>query len=108
MGNRDKKTDREGGWLRQLISSLGPGLIIAATVFGAGSIITASKAGASAGYSYLWVLALAAVFMITFTKIAAKIGCVGEKSMLGHIEDNYSRGMAVLFGLCCSLICTGF
>ncbi len=21
MGNRDKKTDREGGWLRQLISS---------------------------------------------------------------------------------------
>ena len=49
MGNRDKKTDREGGWLRQLISSLGPGLIIAATVFGAGSIITASKAGASAG-----------------------------------------------------------
>ena len=25
MGNRDKKTDREGGWLRQLISSLGPG-----------------------------------------------------------------------------------
>lgn len=108
MENRDKKTDREGGWLRQLISSLGPGLIIAATVFGAGSIITASKAGASAGYSYLWVLALAAVFMITFTKIAAKIGCVGEKSMLGHIEDNYSRGMAVLFGLCCSLICTGF
>ena len=28
MGNRDKKTDREGGWMRQLISSLGPGLII--------------------------------------------------------------------------------
>lgn len=108
MDDIKRGAELEQRGIKGLVSSLGPGLIIAATAFGAGSIIMASKAGAAAGYSYLWVLVVAGVFMITFTRIAAKIGCISKKSMLEQIEEHYSRGTAILFGLCCSLICTGF
>lgn len=99
---------REGNIITRLMASLGPGFIIAATVFGAGSIITASKAGAAGGYSYLWVLVLAAFFMVSFTRIAATIGCSSERTMLEEIEINYSRILAILFAASCFLICIGF
>ena len=94
--------------IKRIMSSLGPGFIIAATVFGGGSIITASKAGSIAGYSYLWAIILAAIFMVSFTRMSATIGCVSEKTMLEEIEVNYSRLLAILFSFCCFLICAGF
>lgn len=94
--------------IKRIMGTLGPGIIVAATVFGAGSIIAATKAGTIAGYSYLWVHVLAGLFMVTFTKISAKIGCLSEKTLLSQIEDNYNRGIAIIFGLSCALICTGF
>ena len=102
------KSSNQPSFLKNIFSSLGPGLIIAATVFGAGSIIVASKAGTAYGYSYLWVLVLAALFMVSFTRISATIGCASDKSMLEQIESHYSRRLAVAFGICCFLICTGF
>lgn len=94
--------------IQKITTSLGPGFIIAATVFGAGSIITASKAGVSGGYSYLWVLILSALFMVTFTRISATIGCINKSSIVDSIEEHYSKILAILFAISCFLICVGF
>ena len=53
------------------IKSLGPGVITAALVFGPGSLTINTKLGASYGYSLLWVLILAMLFMSAFTSMSA-------------------------------------
>ena len=93
---------------RNLAESYGPGLIVAATVFGAGSIIVASRAATTAGYTFLWAILLAACFMVLFTRMAAKIGCSSGKSMLDQIASLYGRPLALLFGIACFATCTGF
>lgn len=98
----------KNGIIRNLAASYGPGLIVAATVFGAGSIIVASKAATTSGYSLLWVILLAAIFMVLFTRMAARIGCNSTTSMLDQIAFLYNRPLAVLFGIACFATCTGF
>ena len=99
---------QKSGTFRNLAESYGPGLIVAATVFGAGSIIVASRAATTTGYAFLWAIFLAACFMVIFTRMAAKIGCSSAKSMLDQIASLYGRPLAVLFGIACFATCTGF
>jgi Mn2+/Fe2+ NRAMP family transporter len=77
-------------------------------VLGPGSITVSSKSGALLEYSILWVVAVAAIFMITFTRIAAKIGCLNENSLLTITKDIYGRWLSVLTGISIFLICAGF
>ena len=50
--------------LKQLLSSFGPAIIVAAVVLGPGSILTSSKVGAQFGYPAIGVILLAVVLMI--------------------------------------------
>jgi manganese transport protein len=82
-------------WLR----SIGPGLVTACVVIGPGSILTSSKVGASDGYSKIWVVVLAVLFMMTYTALAAKLGAVTGRSTGELVSDNAGRWLAVLIGL---------
>lgn len=108
MNANANQNDPKSSLFMKITSSLGPGLIIAATIFGAGSIIISSRAGTTVGYGYLWVLLVAAIFMVTFTRISASIGCYSKDSLLEQIEKNYSRKLSILCGISVCLICTGF
>ncbi len=44
------------GNLREIVGYLGPGLIIAAAIVGAGELIATTKTGADAGFSLLWLI----------------------------------------------------
>ncbi len=103
-----EKSAQQKSAFRNLAESYGPGLIVAATVFGAGSIIVASRAATTAGYSFLWAIFLAACFMVLFTRMAAKIGCIATKSMLDQIAALYGRPLSILFGVACFATCSGF
>jgi Mn2+/Fe2+ NRAMP family transporter len=96
------------GWLKNLLSKFGPGLIVAATVLGPGSLTVSSKSGALMGYSILWTVVISAIFMTTFTRMAARIGCSQKRSLLELVTDEYGKIWAILTGIMVFLICGGF
>jgi Mn2+/Fe2+ NRAMP family transporter len=95
---------RKEGWLRRI----GPGIVTAAVVLGPGSIVSVSKVGASFGYTFIWLLFLAAVFMIAYSTMAARFGCVSGNSLLGTVAERYGRWLAVLLGISGWMVTAGF
>ena len=85
--------------IRKFLKSFGPGLIIASVVLGPGSITVASRVGSQYGYVFLWVIVLAAVFMITYTSMAARFGVVSNDSFLQTVALRYGRWLAIAIGI---------
>ena len=50
--------------IRAIISHLGPGLIIAAAIVGAGELIATTKTGADAGFSLLWLIIIGCLIKV--------------------------------------------
>ena len=94
--------------IKELFKSVGPGFIIASVVLGPGSITVASRIGSEYGYSFLWVIFIAAIFMITYTSMGARFGVMNSKSMLQTIADSYGRWFAVLIGISAFLSASSF
>ena len=94
--------------IKNIFKSIGPGFIIAAVVLGPGSITVASRVGSEYGYSFLWVIVLATVFMITYTSMGARFGVVNSKSILQTIADRYGRWFAVVIGISAFLSTSSF
>ncbi|WP_040210896.1 Nramp family divalent metal transporter [Clostridium polynesiense] len=96
------------GFLKRMISIVGPGLITAAIVMGPGSITVASKLGATTGYSSLWAVLIAAIMMAAFSKMSAVIGIMSEKSLLETVKDKYGKPVSVIIGVGGFFIIAGF
>lgn len=94
--------------LKEYLKSLGPGFIIASVVLGPGSITVASRIGSEQGFVFLWVILLAAVFMIVYTSMSVRYGVVNNKSILQTISDNYGRWFAILIGISTFLSASSF
>lgn len=94
--------------LKKVFEVLGPGLITAAMVLGPGTLTVCSKAGATMQYSTLWVIVVSVFFMIYFTRMAARVGCISSKSLLSIVEQNYGRTLSILMGLSVCFSCAGF
>lgn len=94
--------------IRKFLKSFGPGLIIASVVLGPGSITVASRVGSQYGYVFLWVIVLAAVFMITYTSMAARFGVVSNDSFLQTIALRYGRWLAIAIGISAFLSSSSF
>ena len=92
----------------RLWRNLGPGLITAAVVIGPGTITIASKIGASAGMSLVWVLVLTSSFMMVFTALSARIGILNEDSILRLVARHYGGWLAALIGCLSFAVCAGF
>lgn len=94
--------------LSRVMRRVGPGLITAAVVLGPGSIIASSRAGAERGYGLVWVLVVAALFMATYTAMAARLGCALDTTPLGYVARRWGRGLAALTGVSAFLVAAGF
>lgn len=92
----------------KLLRRVGPGIITAALVLGPGSILSASRVGAEFGYSLIWLLICAAIFMAVFASISARIGCVIEGSLLETIAARFGRWVAVVVGVSGWLVVAGY
>jgi len=103
---------REGGrvsaekqsWLKRI----GPGIITAAVVLGPGSIVSTSQVGASHGYTLIWLLVSAAAFMIVYSTMSARFGCISRQSLLEAVGERSGRWLPVLLGVSGWLVTTGF
>jgi len=94
--------------IKKFFKSFGPGFIIASVVLGPGSITVASRIGSEYGYTFLWVIVLATIFMITYTSMGTRFGVLNSKSLLQSIADNYGRWVAVLIGISAFLSTSSF
>lgn len=81
---------------------------MAAVVCGPGSILTASRVGASFNHGLLWVVALAVVLMIGMTALAARLGAIFERSVCGELARRLGRPAAMGVGLIMFLVVAGF
>ncbi|MDD4426094.1 MAG: Nramp family divalent metal transporter, partial [Mariniphaga sp.] len=98
-------------WYKKIgtaIRSLGPGFIIASVVLGPGSITVSSRIGSEYGYSYLWVIAFAAISMLIYTSMSARFGVTNNSSILQSIADNYGRWFSAVIGISAFLAASSF
>ena len=93
---------------RKAIKKVGPGFIMASVVLGPGSITVASRIGSEHGYSFLWVIVVAAIFMIVYASMGTRFGVVNDKSILQTIAEKYGRWFAVLIGISTFLSTSSF
>lgn len=84
--------------LKQLFSSFGPAIIVAAIVLGPGSILTSSKAGAQYGYVGIAAIVLAVVLMIAMVALAGRIGVIYQDSPCDQLARRLGRPVAVIVG----------
>lgn len=85
--------------LKQLFSSFGPAIIVAAIVLGPGSILTSSKVGAQFGYIAIAAIVLAVVLMIAMVALAGRIGVIYEDSPCDQLARRLGRPVAVVVGV---------
>ena len=84
---------------KQLLSSFGPAIIVAAVVLGPGSILTSSKVGAQYGYPAIGVILLAVVLLIGMVALAGRVGVIYDDSPCDQLAKRLGRWVAVVVGL---------
>lgn len=105
-GRTIKITDNRN--IKKWLQSLGPGLITAALVFGPSKMTITSKLGSEYGFSLLWIVVIAIVFMFIFTSMAARIGIATNQSLLATIRQKWGNKIAVAVGIGVFLVCASF
>jgi len=90
------------------LRSLGPAIIVAAVVCGPGSILSASKVGASFGYSMTWAVMLAVALMIGATSLAARVGVGYRDTPCEELSNRLGRGAGLALGVVIFIVCAGF
>ena len=61
---------------------MGPAAIITSAFIGPGTVITATVAGASFGYSLLWVVLLAVISLMVLMEMSSRIGIAGKMDVI--------------------------
>jgi manganese transport protein len=96
------------GSLKVWIQSLGPGIIIAAVIFGPSKITITTMLGASYDYSLLWIVVVAIFFMIVFMQMSSRIGIATRKSLLTTISEKWGRSVGIAIGIGIFLVTASF
>lgn len=105
---KDSIRNSFSGRLKTWLRSLGPGLIIAALVFGPSKMTITSKLGAEYGYALLWIVVVAIFFMVIFTSMATRIGMATDQSLLSIIRQKWGKAVAIAVGIGVFLVTASF
>lgn len=77
--------------LRKFLDLFGPGLLFAATIFGAGSTYILASSGAQYGYMLLWMLPLAGLIDLGMREMAGRLGAI-DKPLMEYIRITIGAG----------------
>lgn len=91
------------------LRNFGPGLLVAAAFIGPGTIVTASRAGASYGMTLLWAVVFSAVATAVLQEMAARVGLVTRRGLSEAIRVSFSKPIvrALSLGLVALAITVG-
>jgi manganese transport protein len=76
---------------QQFLRAFGPGLLFAATIFGAGSIYILSTSGARFGFTLLWTLPFALLTDLGMREMAGRLGAINQP-LMEYIRDVIGAG----------------
>lgn len=82
--------------LESLFSRMGPTWLAGAIAAGPATIASLITAGASFGYTLLWIAVLSAVLGATSQYLAARLGLLTEQGIVSAVEDNLGSAWAWL------------
>lgn len=82
---------KESLGIKDYLSALGPGAIMAASIVGPGTVTTASVVGARYGYQAIWVLVLAAIFAYFFQEPAIRVTLLKRESLMEGIRKEVGK-----------------
>ncbi|MGJ9411721.1 Nramp family divalent metal transporter [Aeromicrobium sp. CF4.19] len=85
--------------LRRRLVLLGPAFIAAVAYVDPGNVATNVTAGASFGYTLVWVVVLANVMAVLVQYLSAKLGLVTERSLATHVGQRLDRGPRLAYWL---------
>jgi len=94
--------------IKKIIESVGPGFILASVMLGPGSITVASRIGSEHGFSFLWVIVMAAIAMVVYTSMGARFGVTHKEFILQSVSDTYGRWFAIIIGIASFLSASSF
>jgi manganese transport protein len=81
------------------IALLGPAFIAAVAYVDPGNVATNVTAGASFGYTLVWVVVLANVMAVLVQYLSAKLGLVTRRSLSSHLGEQLPRGPRIAYWL---------
>lgn len=87
---------------KEKLRAMGPGIIIVGSFLGPGTVTTATKTGATFGYSLLWTVVFSVVATIVLQEMSARLGIISQKSLAEHIKDVFEgnrilKNLAIIF-----------
>lgn len=89
--------------VRLLFDSCGPGLLFAATIFGAGSTYILASSGAQFGYTLLWMLPLAGLVDLGMREMAGRLGAI-DKPLMEYIRTTIGSGPSKVLAIAIAFI----
>ena len=84
-------------WIRELLKSLGPGLITGAADDDPSGIATYSIAGSQLGTKLLWTALLTWPLMAAVQMMCARIGKVTGRGLAGNFKQRFPRWLLLIF-----------
>lgn len=81
--------------LKDYLSHMGPGAIMAAAIIGPGTVTTASAQGAKYGFTSLWIIFAACVIAYFFQEPALRISIGRQEDVMTGIRENIGRKWAI-------------
>jgi NRAMP (natural resistance-associated macrophage protein)-like metal ion transporter len=76
---------------------LGPGIIIAASFIGPGTVTTATVTGASYGYALIWAVVFSIFATIVLQDMASRLGIVIQDGLGDAFRSSFQNPMARFF-----------
>lgn len=88
--------------LMDKLKAMGPGIIIVGSFLGPGTITTATRTGATFGYTLLWAIIFSIIATIILQEMSARLGIITQKSLSEHITDIFEtrpflKKLSILF-----------
>jgi manganese transport protein len=76
---------------KQFVEAYGPGLLFAATIFGAGSTYILASSGAQFGFTLLWMLPLAGLTDLGMREMSGRLATI-DKPLMEYIRNSIGAG----------------
>ncbi|WZL74338.1 Nramp family divalent metal transporter [Clostridiaceae bacterium 35-E11] len=95
------------------VKAIGPGAMITGSFIGPGTVTTATRTGASFGYSLLWTIVFSIVATIILQEMAARLGIVTKEGLSEAIKKQFDDPIlktlsVVLVGSSITLGCVAY
>lgn len=85
--------------LKEKIRALGPGILVVGSFIGPGTVTSATRAGATYGYSLFWTVIFSVIAVIIMQEMAARLGIVTQNGLAEELVKELSDRPALKMGM---------